>query len=211
MKDILFFFDDVITTAETRMHVSWSCTIRRLRVCIAHQEGNFLHLNKARLKANDLVKVGIIFMSNASRKVHVMHAFDGEEMRSQDASRLRDTSRIKRYTQMKERKSKELFLCQFLFSSYLSSQKVHGVCNGMPVLSCFVIVLTASSDNIIDVFNRFVEVPSCVSHSAAAMFARTVRQHCNVKITWLPRTTVSWLPPYSKSDDDVCGLKKNNR
>jgi len=156
-------------------------------------------------------------VSNSCRAHHGKYMWrmrltnNGEKIRSRDASWLRDTSRIKRYTQMKERKSKELFLCQSLFSSYLSSQKVHGVCNGVPMLSCFVIVLTASSDNITGVFNRFVEVPSCVSHSAAAMFARTVRQHCNVKVMWPPGTAVSWLPPYSKSDDDICGLKQNNR
>lgn len=74
--------------------------------------------------------------------------------------------------------------------SHLSSQKVHGVCNGLAEFSSFWIALMASSDNT-GVFNRSVEVPSFASHSAAAMFETTVQQRYNVtKIMWW-----SPLPP----------------
>lgn len=58
--------------------------------------------------------------------------------------------------------------------AHLSSQKVHGVCNGMPESSSLWIALTAPSGNT-GVFNRSAEVPSFVPHSAAAMFETTVQ------------------------------------
>lgn len=58
--------------------------------------------------------------------------------------------------------------------SYLSSQKVHGVCSGMPDSSCSSIVLTVSSDSTV-AFKRSDEVFSFASHSAAAMFETTMQ------------------------------------
>lgn len=68
--------------------------------------------------------------------------------------------------------------------SYLSSQKVHEDCSGIPEVSCFSIVLTVSSENT-GVFDKSAELPSFNSHCTAAMFETTIyvyiHLHRNVK------------------------------
>lgn len=92
--------------------------------------------------------------------------------------------------------------------AHLSSQKVHGVCKGMPESSSLWIALTAPSDNI-GVFNRSAEVPSFAPHSAAAMFETTVQAALRQKSCddrhrrrrWLRRQPMTFVDRRKKKAD----------
>lgn len=93
--------------------------------------------------------------------------------------------------------------------SYLSSQKVHGVCNGMPDPSRFSIVLTVSSDNTV-AFNKSDDVFSFASHSAAAMFETTMQAALQRQKSYdrHRRRRHHWLP--LKTTDVVDAVEKRN-
>lgn len=173
----------------------------------------FTAFKQSEIKGDDLINIEVILWQNLSRNICAV-TFDNNE---------KDKIDMYIYALTKHRAAEKVIPENYYVLSYLSSQKVHGVCNGMPEPSCFSIVLTVSSDKT-SVFNRSVEreVLSFVSHSAAAMFETTMQPAaCSSAVTskscdrsrclYHRRRRVASRRRFQlireSSSDDVCRLK----